>query len=56
MTTAYADAGLRWAFQALHVRNEVVGVMEEMLATIEVRFCSRVWECEASRLGSGERR
>ena len=38
MTTAYAGAGLRWAFQALHVRNEVVGVMEEMLATIEVRL------------------
>lgn len=38
MTTAYAGAGLRWAFQALHVRNAVVGVMEEMLATIEVRL------------------
>lgn len=34
-TTTFADTGLRWALQTLQVRNEVAGVMEEMLATVE---------------------
>lgn len=38
--TVFAGNGLRWAFQQLSLRAQVAGVVEEMLATVEV--------CEAS--------
>lgn len=33
---AFAGDGLRWAFGQLSLRAQVAGVMEEMLATVEV--------------------
>lgn len=33
---AFAGEGLRWAFQQLSLRAQVAGVVEEMLATVEV--------------------
>ncbi len=39
---AFAGDGLRWAFRQLSLRAQVAGVMEEMLATVEVRALSCV--------------
>jgi hypothetical protein len=34
---SFAGQSLRWAFQHLSLRSQVASVMEEMLATVEVR-------------------
>lgn len=43
---AYAGDGLRWAFGHLSLRAQVGAVMEEMLATVEVRMWLRVFAVE----------